>query len=175
MIEPILKVVNLVKRFGVLMATDSLNFEVVPGEIHAVIGPNGAGKTTLFKMIMGLEQPGEGKLRVGDTVVPSYVDQSRESLDGEKTVYEEISGGHDYLIVGHTRIHSRSHGYADTDTHAYAHADAHTHADAYTDTPTRLRGAFLGLEPSRLLRDAEPVAPGNQRFDFGDERGNAGL
>ena len=95
------------KAFGDKLLFENMNFDLPRGGIVGIIGPNGAGKTTLFKMIMELEQPNEGHLRVGDTVIPSYVDQSRESLNGDKTVYEEISGGHDHLIVGHTRIHSR--------------------------------------------------------------------
>ncbi len=96
------------KGFGDRLLFENMNFDLPRGGIVGIIGPNGAGKTTLFKMIMGLEKPDSGELRVGDTVVPSYVDQSRESLDDEKTVYEEISGGVDQLIVGHTKIHARS-------------------------------------------------------------------
>ncbi|MEZ5949697.1 MAG: ATP-binding cassette domain-containing protein [Planctomycetaceae bacterium] len=72
-----------------------------------MIGPNGAGKTTLFKLIMGQEQPTSGEIRIGETVDLAYVDQSRDALAGEKTVYEEISGGHDILEVGKAKIHAR--------------------------------------------------------------------
>ena len=73
-----------------------------------IIGPNGAGKTTLFKIIMGQEQPDSGTITVGETVDISYVDQSRDSLDPKKTVYEEISGGSEILEIGRAKIHSRS-------------------------------------------------------------------
>ena len=73
-----------------------------------MIGPNGAGKTTLFRMIIGDEQPDGGSMKIGETVDISYVDQSRDSLDGSKTVYQEISGGHDVLEVGSSRIHARA-------------------------------------------------------------------
>jgi len=73
-----------------------------------VIGPNGAGKTTLFRMIIGTEKPDSGTLRVGETVMLSYVDQSRDALNPKKSVYEEISGGLDILEVGKARIHARS-------------------------------------------------------------------
>jgi len=73
-----------------------------------VIGPNGAGKTTLFRMITGQEKPDGGKLRVGETVKLAYVDQTRDNLDGKKTVWEEISGGHDIMLVGKTEVQSRA-------------------------------------------------------------------
>ncbi|MCH8829619.1 MAG: ATP-binding cassette domain-containing protein, partial [Planctomycetes bacterium] len=72
------------------------------------LGANGTGKTTLFRMIMGQEQPDSGTLQIGKTVVLSYVDQSRDALNPDKTVYEEISGGVDQLEIGHARIHARS-------------------------------------------------------------------
>jgi len=81
---------------------------VEPGIVLGLIGPNGAGKTTLFRMIVGQEKPDAGALRVGDTVVPAYVDQSRDSLDGGKTVFEEMTGGAEYLVLGKRRIASRS-------------------------------------------------------------------
>ncbi|MBV9788410.1 MAG: ATP-binding cassette domain-containing protein, partial [Chloroflexi bacterium] len=72
------------------------------------IGPNGAGKTTLFNMIVGQQKPDAGSLRVGDTVVPAYVDQNRDTLNATATVFEEITGGVDYLQLGHRRVASRS-------------------------------------------------------------------
>jgi ATP-binding cassette ChvD family protein len=96
------------KAFGDKLLFDDLNFDLPRGGIVGVIGPNGAGKTTLFRMIVGQEQPDGGSLRVGDSVDISYVDQSRESLDDDKTVYEEISGGVDQMEVGGTRIHARA-------------------------------------------------------------------
>jgi ATPase subunit of ABC transporter with duplicated ATPase domains len=84
-----------------------LNFQLPPGGIVGVIGPNGAGKSTLLRMLVGSEQPDGGELRIGDTVVISYVDQSREELNGENSVWQEISGGQDIIIVGKTQIPSR--------------------------------------------------------------------
>ena len=104
----VVKAEGLTKGFGEKLLIDSLDFDLPPGGIVGVIGPNGAGKTTLFKMIMGLEEPDAGTLRIGETVELSYVDQSRDALDGDKTVYEEISGGHDTLLVGGVKIHSRA-------------------------------------------------------------------
>ena len=99
---------GLSKAFGDNLLYDDLNFDLPRGGIVGVIGPNGSGKTTLFRMILGEEQPDSGTLTIGETVVLSYVDQSRDALSPEKTVYEEISGGQDQLDIGHTRIHARS-------------------------------------------------------------------
>ncbi|SFI47187.1 energy-dependent translational throttle protein EttA [Planctomicrobium piriforme] len=99
---------GLTKAFGDRLLFENMSFNLPPGGIVGVIGPNGAGKTTLFKMIMGTESPTEGKLRIGDSVDLAYVDQSRDSLDPKKTVYEEISGGLDQLEVGKTKIHARA-------------------------------------------------------------------
>ena len=99
---------KLKKSFGDRVLFDNLSFDLPPGGIVGVIGPNGAGKTTLFRMIMGLEKPDSGTLKIGETVQASYVDQSRDSLDDSKTVYQEISGGHEVLEVGTSKIHARS-------------------------------------------------------------------
>jgi sulfate-transporting ATPase len=99
---------KLRKGYGDKLLIDDLEFDLPPGGIVGVIGPNGAGKTTLFKMIAGQEQPDEGALRVGDTVQISYVDQSRDSLDGEKSVWEEISGGLEQITVGTRVMNSRA-------------------------------------------------------------------
>jgi ATPase subunit of ABC transporter with duplicated ATPase domains len=96
------------KRFGGLLALDSVSFEVQRGEIFSVIGPNGAGKTTLFRMIVGDEEPDAGELRLGDSVELAYVDQSRDALDPEKSVWEEISGGYDNIKVGEREMNSRA-------------------------------------------------------------------
>jgi ATP-binding cassette ChvD family protein len=96
------------KAFGENLLFEEMTFNLPRGGIVGVIGPNGAGKTTLFKMIIGLEKPDNGTLRVGETVMLSYVDQSRDALDSKKTVYQEISGNLDILEVGKTRIHARS-------------------------------------------------------------------
>ena len=99
---------NLSKGFGDRLLIDGLSFNLPRGGIVGVIGPNGAGKTTLFRMITGQEKPDGGKLRVGETVQLAYVDQSRDTLDGKKTVWEEISGGHDIMLVGKTEVQSRA-------------------------------------------------------------------
>ncbi len=99
---------NLCKGYGERTLIENLNFNLPPGGIIGVIGANGAGKTTLFRMIIGQEKPDSGVLRVGQTVELGYVDQSRESLDDAKTVYEEISGGLDNLEMGGRKINSRA-------------------------------------------------------------------
>ncbi|MBX6745680.1 MAG: energy-dependent translational throttle protein EttA [Acetobacteraceae bacterium] len=99
---------GLRKGYGNRLLIDDLSFKLPPGGIVGVIGPNGAGKTTLFRMITGQEQPDGGTLRIGDTVELGYVDQSRESLDDSKTVWEEISGGEDTITIGKRSIPSRA-------------------------------------------------------------------
>ena len=99
---------NLCKSFGDKLLFNDMNFNLPPGGIVGIIGENGAGKTTLFKIIMGEEQPDSGTLTIGETVDLSYVDQSRDSLDGDKTVYEEISGGAEHIEIGKTKIHARA-------------------------------------------------------------------
>jgi sulfate-transporting ATPase len=88
------------KSFGDRLLIDKLSFSVPPGAIVGIIGPNGAGKSTLFRMLIGAETPDSGEVEIGSTVKLAYVDQSRDCLDGEKTVFEEISGGADVLTVG---------------------------------------------------------------------------
>ncbi|HEY2414420.1 MAG TPA: energy-dependent translational throttle protein EttA [Pirellulaceae bacterium] len=104
----VVEAVNLNKGYGENLLIDNLNFRLPAGGIVGVIGPNGAGKTTLFRMIMGQETPDSGELRIGPTVELGYVDQNRDALAGEKTVYEEISGGHDHLEMGGRKINSRA-------------------------------------------------------------------
>jgi energy-dependent translational throttle protein EttA len=99
---------DLSKGFGDRLLFEGLSFSLPRGGIVGVIGPNGAGKTTLFRMITGQEQPDSGTLRVGSTVEVAYVDQSRESLDPEKTVYQEISGGQDQLQFGKRTVNARA-------------------------------------------------------------------
>ncbi len=99
---------SLRKAFGDKLLIDDLSFSLPRGGIVGVIGPNGAGKTTLFKMIMGLEQPDNGSLRIGDTVELAYVDQSRDALDPNKNVWQEISGGEERILVGKREVASRS-------------------------------------------------------------------
>src|SRR5207342_3509847 len=87
---------------------DDLDFTLPKGGIVGVIGPNGAGKTTLFRMLVGQEQPDGGALKVGETVQIGYVDQSRESLSPDKTVWEEIFGGEDEIVLGKKAVNSRA-------------------------------------------------------------------
>ena len=98
----------LTKGYGDRLLIDQLDFRLPPGGIVGVIGANGAGKTTLFRMITGEEMPDDGSLKVGDTVELGYVDQSRDSLAADKSVWEEISGGHDVLEIGKRDVHSRA-------------------------------------------------------------------
>ena len=99
---------NLAKGYGDQLLIEGLNFKLPPGGIVGVIGPNGAGKTTLFRMITGQETPDSGSLRVGETVKLGYVDQSRDSLDATRTVWEEISGGTDVIHLGKRTVPSRA-------------------------------------------------------------------
>jgi ATP-binding cassette ChvD family protein len=96
------------KGFGDLLLIDDLSFKLPPGGIVGVIGPNGAGKTTLFRMITGEEKPDSGTITIGDTVQLGYVDQLRDTLDGSKSVWEEISGGKDMIALGKREINSRA-------------------------------------------------------------------
>jgi energy-dependent translational throttle protein EttA len=99
---------GLRKGYGNNVLIEDLNFKLPPGGIVGVIGPNGAGKTTLFRMITGQEVPDAGSLRVGDTVRLGYVDQSRDSLDPDKTVWQEVSGGEEVIYLGKRAIQSRA-------------------------------------------------------------------
>ncbi|HVE46162.1 MAG TPA: energy-dependent translational throttle protein EttA [Acidimicrobiales bacterium] len=99
---------GLAKGYGDRLLVEDLTFSLPPGGIVGVVGPNGAGKTTLFRMIVGDEKPDNGTIRVGSTVQLAYVDQSRESLNASNTVYEEVTGGVDNLVVGGREIHGRA-------------------------------------------------------------------
>ncbi|MGQ0521126.1 MAG: energy-dependent translational throttle protein EttA [Actinomycetota bacterium] len=99
---------GLVKGYGDRLLIDGLSFDLPPGGIVGVVGANGAGKTTLFRMIVGDEKPDGGELKVGTTVVLAHVDQNRDTLAGAKTVYEEITGGVDRLVVGGRELHGRA-------------------------------------------------------------------
>jgi len=105
--DVVIEVENLRKGFGDKLLIDDLSFQLPPGGIVGVIGPNGAGKTTLFRMITGEEKPDAGSIRLGDTVQLASVDQSRDSLDDNKTVWEEISDGQDLIKVGSYETPSR--------------------------------------------------------------------
>ncbi|MFL6792263.1 MAG: energy-dependent translational throttle protein EttA [Bradyrhizobium sp.] len=98
---------GLSKGFADRMLIDDLTFKLPPGGIVGVIGPNGAGKTTLFRMITGQEKPDKGTITIGDTVHLGYVDQSRDALDGNKNVWEEISGGNELILLGKKEVNSR--------------------------------------------------------------------
>ena len=99
---------NLSKGFGDNLLIDDLTFKLPPGGIVGVIGPNGAGKTTLFRMITGQDKPDKGTIKIGESVHLGYVDQSRDSLDGKKTVWEEISNGNDMILLGKKEMNSRA-------------------------------------------------------------------
>lgn len=99
---------NVSKGFGDKLLIKDLTFKLPPGGVVGVIGPNGAGKTTLFKMIVGEEQPDNGTVKIGETVKLGYVNQSRDALDGKKTVWEEISNGHDMISLGGHEVPSRA-------------------------------------------------------------------
>ena len=96
------------KRFGAIVVADAIDLTLASGEALGVIGPNGAGKSTLFRMITGGEKPDAGTLTVGESVQLGYVDQSRESLDPNKTVWEEISGGAEQIDLGDAQMNSRA-------------------------------------------------------------------
>ena len=104
----VLKVEHLHKQFGDRVLMDDLSFELPRNGIVGVIGPNGVGKSTLFKMIMGIEQLTSGSLKLGETVKVSYVDQGRAGIDGDKNVWEVVSGGLDYMMVCETEVPSRA-------------------------------------------------------------------
>jgi ATP-binding cassette ChvD family protein len=106
--DQVVEAEDLSKGYGDRLLIDGLSFLLPPGGIVGVIGPNGAGKTTLFRMIAGEDKPDAGHLVLGPTVQLAYVDQSRDALDGEATVYDEITGGHDLIVVGHRELHGRA-------------------------------------------------------------------
>jgi ATP-binding cassette ChvD family protein len=106
--ELVVEATDVSKGYGDKLLVDDFSFSLPRGGIVGVIGPNGAGKTTMFRMLVGDEQPDDGTLAIGPTVQFAYVDQSRESLDPKKTVYEEITGGVDHLKVGDREVHGRA-------------------------------------------------------------------
>jgi sulfate-transporting ATPase len=106
--DTVIEVKNLRKGFGDRLLIEDLSFSLPPAGIVGIIGPNGAGKTTLFKMLTGIEQPDSGEITVGSTVQLSHVDQGRDDLDADKTVYEEITGGVDHMKIGNREIHGRA-------------------------------------------------------------------
>jgi energy-dependent translational throttle protein EttA len=133
---------HLTKGFGDRLLIDDLSFSLPRGGIVGVIGPNGAGKTTLFRMITGPEEPDSGMLKVGSTVQIAYVDQSRDALDPDKTVYEEISGGEDQLQFGRRTVNAR----------AYAAGFNFRGADQQKKAGTLSGGERNRLHLAKLLR-----------------------
>jgi ATPase subunit of ABC transporter with duplicated ATPase domains len=99
---------GITKAFGDRLIMEDVSFDVPPGAIVGIVGPNGAGKTTLFRMVVGEESPDAGELRVGSTVELAYVDQQRDELDGDRTVFEEVSGGQDVLTFGKAEVNARA-------------------------------------------------------------------
>lgn len=104
----VIDAVNVAKSFGDKLLYDNLNFKLPPNGIVGIIGPNGAGKTTIFKMIMGELQPDAGEFVVGETVKIGYVDQSHESLDPEKSIFDVVSGGAEFIEIGNQKINARA-------------------------------------------------------------------
>ncbi|MCO5114639.1 MAG: energy-dependent translational throttle protein EttA [Bdellovibrionaceae bacterium] len=106
--KKVIEAKNISKKYGDKLLFENLSFDIPPGGIVGIVGPNGAGKTSLFRMIVGQEKPDSGEIQVGETVKLAYVDQSRESLNPDKTVWEEISGGEDVMKVGDREMNSRA-------------------------------------------------------------------
>lgn len=106
--DTVIEVSGLSKGFGDRLLIEDLSFSLPPAGIVGIIGANGAGKTTLFRMLAGLEAADDGDITIGSTVQMSYVDQNRDDLDAESTVYEEITGGDDHVIVGNREVHGRA-------------------------------------------------------------------
>ena len=106
--DTVIEVSGLSKGFGERLLIEDLSFSLPPAGIVGIIGANGAGKTTLFRMLAGLETADDGDITIGSTVQMSYVDQNRDDLDAESTVYEEITGGDDHVIVGNREVHGRA-------------------------------------------------------------------
>lgn len=106
--ELVIEANNVSKEFGDRLLFDNLTFNIPKGAVVGIIGPNGAGKSTLFKMLMGLEQPDTGEIRIGESVQLAYVDQSRDSLNGNNTVWQEISEGLDIMTIGTFQMPSRA-------------------------------------------------------------------
>jgi sulfate-transporting ATPase len=104
----VIEIDGVSKVYGERLLIDSATLSIPPGSVVGIVGPNGAGKTTLLRMVTGQEKPDTGTIRIGETVQLAYIDQSRESLDGEKTVWEEISGGEELIVLGARKMNSRA-------------------------------------------------------------------
>ena len=143
----VIEATNLSKSFGDRILFENLSFNLPKGGIVGIIGPNGAGKTTLFRMIMGEEQADAGTLRIGETVKLSYVDQSRDALNGDKTVWDELSDGLDNITVGNYTIPSR----------AYVGRFNFKGADQQKQIKTLSGGARNRLHLAKMLRSGGNV------------------
>ncbi len=104
----VIEAIHVSKAYGDKLLYDDLNFRLPPNGIVGIIGPNGAGKTTIFKMILGMEKPDSGEFKIGSTVRIGYADQTHKAIDPEKTVWEVISGGHEFIELGGKQINSRA-------------------------------------------------------------------
>jgi ATPase subunit of ABC transporter with duplicated ATPase domains len=106
--DVVIDVENLNKAYGENILIDNLTFSIPPGAVVGIIGPNGAGKTTLFRMVTGSENPDKGNIKIGSTVKMSYVDQTRDALDPEKSIWQLISNGEDTIMLGNRQVNSRA-------------------------------------------------------------------
>ncbi len=143
----VIEATDLTKGFGDNLLIDGLSFKLPPGGIVGVIGPNGAGKSTLFKMITGKETPDSGSLKIGETVSLGYVDQSRDSLDDKRTVWQEISDGQDMIMMGKRAVPSR----------AYAAAFNFKGGDQQKPVGVLSGGERNRLHLAKMLRDPHNV------------------
>ena len=143
----VIEATDLRKGFGNNLLIDGLSFKLPPGGIVGVIGPNGAGKSTLFKMITGKEQPDGGTLKIGETVSLGYVDQSRDTLDDKRTVWQEISDGQDMIMMGKRAVPSR----------AYAAAFNFKGGDQQKPVGVLSGGERNRLHLAKMLRDPHNV------------------
>ncbi|MBB5752969.1 energy-dependent translational throttle protein EttA [Prosthecomicrobium pneumaticum] len=145
--DKVIEVENLSKSYGDRLLIDNLSFKLPPGGIVGIIGPNGAGKTTLFRMITGQEQPDSGSISIGETVHLGYVDQSRDALDGNKTVWEEVSGGAEVFYLGKREVNTR----------AYVGAFNFKGGDQQQKVGSLSGGQRNRVHMAKLLKDANNV------------------
>ncbi len=145
--DKVIEVENLSKSYGDRLLIDNLSFKLPPGGIVGIIGPNGAGKTTLFRMITGQEQPDSGSISIGETVHLGYVDQSRDALDANKTVWEEVSGGAEVFYLGKREVNTR----------AYVGAFNFKGGDQQQKVGTLSGGQRNRVHMAKLLKDANNV------------------
>jgi len=156
--QKVIEAQDLCKAYGDRMLLANAEFLIPPGAIVGIIGPNGAGKTTLFRMISGQEQPDSGRIDVGETVKLAYVDQKRDTLEADKTVFEMISDGHDLMRLGNRDVNAR----------AYLGGGQCPAAGRAHQRPGREHYARPGRRPSELRRNdpgdqPRPLVPGPHR------------